>query len=80
MNVRVSSKAYEAIELLAFLRAFALLRTDRDLEQKTGAYSFICTAPGRGKSLMEFWIFSKYTLYLSSNLLAQHCALKVPNP
>ena len=47
---------------------------------KTGAYSFICTAPGRGKSLMEFWTLSKYPLYLSLILLAQHCALKLPNP
>ena len=29
---------------------------------------------------MVFWTFSKYPLYLSSILLAQHCALKLPNP
>ena len=29
---------------------------------------------------MVFWIFSKYPLYLSLILLAQHCALKIPNP
>ena len=34
MNVRVLSKAYEAIESLAFHRVIALLRTDRDHEQK----------------------------------------------
>ena len=47
---------------------------------KTCACSFICTAPGRCKSLMVFWTFSQYPFYLSSNLLAQHCALKLPNP
>ena len=36
---------------------------------KTGVYSFICTAPGRGKSLMGFWTFSKYPLCLSLILL-----------
>ena len=46
---------------------------------KTCAFSFICTAPGRGKSLTVFWTFSKYPLYLSSNLLGQRCALKLPN-
>ena len=34
MNIRVLSKAYQAIELLAFLCVIALLRTDRDPEQK----------------------------------------------
>ena len=33
MNIRVFSKADEAIESLAFHRAIALLRTDRDHEQ-----------------------------------------------
>ena len=38
---------------------------------KTGAYSFICTAPSRGKSLVGFWTFSsKYPSYLSSDLLS----------
>ena len=34
MNIRVLSKAYEAIEPLAFHRVIPLLRTDRDHEQK----------------------------------------------
>ena len=34
MNIRVLSKAYAAIESLAFHRVIALLRTDRDHEQK----------------------------------------------
>ena len=34
MNIRVLSKAYEAIKLPAFHRGIALLRTDRDHEQK----------------------------------------------
>ena len=34
MNIRVFSKAYEAIESLVFYRVSALLRTDRDYEQK----------------------------------------------
>ena len=48
MNICVLSKAYEAKESLAFHRVIALLRTDRDHEKKTGAYSFICTVRGRG--------------------------------
>ena len=32
MNIRVLSKAYQAVELLAFLRVTALSRTDRDRE------------------------------------------------
>ena len=46
---------------------------------QTGVYSFICTAPGPGESHMVFWTFSKYPLHLSSNLLAQQCALKLPS-
>ena len=34
MNIRILSKADEAMESLAFYRVFALLRTDRDHEQK----------------------------------------------
>ena len=33
MNIRVLSKAYQAIESLAFRRVIALLRTDRDLNK-----------------------------------------------
>ena len=47
---------------------------------KTCAYSFICTAPVAVSRIWDFWSFSKYPLYLSSILLAQHCALKPPNP
>ena len=53
MNIRVLSKAYEAIESLAFHRAIALLRTDRDHEQKLVLARLLCTAPGRVNSLME---------------------------
>ena len=34
MNIRAVSKAYEAIESLAFHRVIALIRTDPDHEQK----------------------------------------------
>ena len=34
MNIRVLSKAYEATESLAFHRVIALMRTERDHEQK----------------------------------------------
>ena len=34
MNIRVLSKAYEAIESLAFHQVIALFRRDRDHEQK----------------------------------------------
>ena len=54
MNIRVLSKAYEAIESVAFHRAIALLRTDRDHEQKLVLARLLCTAPGRVKSLMGF--------------------------
>ena len=45
------------------------------------AFSFIGTAPSRGKLVMEFFGLSQsIPLYLSSILPAQHCALKLPNP
>ena len=45
---------------------------------KTCAYSFICTAPGRGKSLMGFWTMSKYSLYLSLNFLCSALCTEAP--
>ena len=80
MNTRALSKVDETIELLAFYRVIALLRTDRDHEQKLVRTRLFALLPGRGKSRMGFWTFSRYPLYLSSILLAQHCALKLPNP
>ena len=73
------AKADTALESLAFHRVFALLRTDRDHEQKLVLTRLFALLPGRGKSLNGFWTFSKYPLYLSSILLAPHCALKLPN-
>ena len=52
MNIRVLSKADEAIESLTFHRVIALLRTDQDHEQKLVLTRLICTARGRGKSHM----------------------------
>ena len=79
MNIRVLSKADEAIESMAFHRVVALLRTDRDHEQNlvlTRLFALLSVAVSR---LWFFWTFSKYPLYLSSILLAQHCALKLPS-
>ena len=45
---------YQATESLAFHRVIALLRTGRDPDQKTCAFSSICTAPSRGKSHVVF--------------------------
>ena len=45
---------YQATESLAFHRVIALLRTSRDPDQKTCAFSSICTAPSRGKSHVVF--------------------------
>ena len=56
MNIPVLSKACEAIESLAFFFFFEYCTvTNRSRSRtETGAYSFICTAPGRGKSHMGF--------------------------
>ena len=79
MNLRVLSKAYEAIEPLSFHREIALLRTDRDHEPKLVFTRLFALLPGRGKSHIGFWTFSKNPLHLSWILLGQHCALKFPN-
>ena len=78
MNIRVLSKAYEAIKSLAFHRVIALLRTDRNHEQKlmlTRLFALHLLAV----SCLWFLTFSKYPLYPSSILLARHCALKLLN-
>ena len=54
MNLRVLSKAYEAIESLAFHRVIALLRTDRNHEQKLVFTRLFALLPGRGKSHFGF--------------------------
>ena len=64
---------------LAFHREIALLRTDRDHEQKLVFTRLFALPLSRGKSQKGFWTFSKNPLYLSSIHLAQHCALKFPN-
>ena len=79
MNIRVLSKAYEAIESLAFHRAIALLRTDRDHEQKLVLTRLFALPPVAVSRIWGFRTFSQDPLYLSSILLAQHCALKLPN-
>ena len=76
MNISALNIAYEAIEPLAFW-VIALLRTDRNHEQKL-VLTLFCTDPGRGKSLMEFWTFSKYPLYLSSSLLCSELCIEAP--
>ena len=48
MSIRVLSKACEAIESLAFRRAIALLRTDRDHEQKLVFTRLFCTVTRSG--------------------------------
>ena len=75
---RALSKVDEAIELLAFYRVIALLRTDRDHDQKLVRTRLFALLPGRGKSHMGFWTFSKYPLYLSSILLAQALCIEAP--
>ena len=80
MNICALSKVYEATESLAFHQVIALLRTDRNHEQKlvlTRLFALPLVAVSR---LWGFWTFSKYPLNLGSSLLAQHCALKFPNP
>ena len=78
MNIRVLSKADEAIESLAFHRVIALLRTDQRSWTKTCAYSFICTVQSRGKSLMGFWTCSKYPSNLSLILLCSALCIEAP--
>ena len=72
MNIRVLSKIYEAIEPLAFHRAI-----DRDHEQKLVLTRLFALLPVAVCRLWVFWTSSKYRLYLSSILLAQHCALNI---
>ena len=80
MNIRVLSKACEAIESLAFHGVIALLRTDRDHEQKLVLTHLFALLPVAVSRLWCFGPFQSVYFYLSSNLLAQHCALKLPNP
>ena len=67
MNIRVLSKADKAIDSLAFHRVIALLRIRSRSWTKTGAYSFICTAPCRGKSLMVFLDLLKVSIVSELN-------------
>ena len=55
MKIREGSKACEAIESLAFFFSNNCTVRNRSRSRtETGAYSFICTAPCRGKSHMVF--------------------------
>ena len=67
MNIRVLSKVYEAIESLAFHRVIALLRTDRNHEQKLVLTRLFALPPVSVSRIRGFWTFSEYPLYLSFN-------------
>ena len=57
MNINVLSKAYEAIEPLAFHRIIALLRTDRNHEQKlvlTRLFALLSFAVSRLLGVLDF--------------------------
>ena len=54
MHILVLSKAYEAIESLAFHRVIALFRTDRDHERKLVLTRLFALPVVRGKSYMFF--------------------------
>ena len=78
MNIRALSKADEAIESLAFHRVIALLRTDRDHEQKlvlTRLFALLRVAVSR---ICFFLTFSKYPLYLSLILLRSALCIEAP--
>ena len=79
LNITVLSEAHEAIESLAFHREIALLRTDRDHEQKLVLSRLFALSPVAVSRIWGLWTFSKYPLCLSSILFAQHCALTLPN-
>ena len=79
MNICVLSKACEATESLSCHRVIALLRTDRDHEQKLVITRLFALSPVAVSREWCFRTFSQYPLYLSSNLFAQHCAVKLPN-
>ena len=76
--MRVLSKAYEATESLSCHRVIALLRTDRDHEQKLVVTRLFALSPVAVSRKWCFRTFSQYPLNLSSNLFAQHCAVKLP--
>ena len=52
MEIRVLRKTYEALESLAVSPSNCTVANRSRSWTKTGAYSFICTAPARGKSHM----------------------------
>ena len=78
MNRRVLSKAYEAIDSLAFHRVIALLRTDRDHEQKLVLTRLFALLPSCCKSLMGFLDLLKVSI--ASELNSPCSALCIAAP
>ena len=81
MNIRVLSMAYEAIELQAVSSSIALLRTDRDHEQKNLCFLVYLHISSRGQYRSRvFGPSQSIPSDLSSKPPCSACALKLPNP
>ena len=78
MNIRGLSTVQEAIKTLAFHRVIALLRTDRDNEQKL-VLTRDLHCPVEVSRFGSLGHSQSIHCSLSSLLLAQHGALKLPN-
>ena len=65
MNIPVLSRAYQAIEPLAFHRAIVLLRTDRDHEQKLVRPRLFALSQSRSVPLSGFRTISAKYSFLS---------------
>ena len=78
MSIRVLSKAYEAIESMAFHRIIALLRTDRDHEQKLVLTRLFALSPGRCKSNMGFLDLLKVSIVSELNSPCSALCIEAP--
>ena len=79
MNVRVLSKAYhEAIESLAFHRAIALLRTDRDHEQKLVLTRLFALHPVAVSTVKGFLVLLKVSLSSELKSLLRSMCIEAP--
>ena len=65
MNIRVLSKSWWSNRIAGVLSSNCTVTNRSRSWTKTCAYSFICTAPVCGKSLMGCWTFSKFPLRIS---------------
>ena len=78
LNIHVLSKAYEAIESLAFHRVIALLRTDRDHEQKRVLTRLFALSPVAVSRIWRFWTFFKVSIVSELNSPCSALSIEAP--